>query len=227
MFGRRKNNREYPSAQSVYKNGDFSRALALKYFEIADEEIDNQSENFKHYISELSRNESKEVCIIGYTIRKAEKKLTGKSITRISPEITKLLKSNNKDISNTEAIAYYLDENNKIGIGNRAANYTLIPIKSVNKAFEIWVDDLLEGLKLKESASAEEVFFRLISFGYLFRIAEEIVSDMNHIQHNAIIDMEIIYDEDDEDGQEIIDKNGKHWKIERATAKEIEHAVGY
>lgn len=221
------NTDKLPSAQSIYKDGDFVRALGLKYYEIVDEEIDRVSKNFKQYLLELSKHESREICLMGYTLRKAEKELVNKSIQHISPEIIKILNSESDSASKCEEIANYLDENNSLGLGNRAKNYTLLPIQDINEMLSIFVDDLLERLELEDSSSANEVFFRLITFGYLFRIADEIINS-NLINSSPVKDGEVVYsDEDTKPGQIWKASDGQTYTFGQSTAKEVEDNTKY
>jgi len=216
------------SSQTIYEDGDLTKALALKYEEIIGAEINNYTEDFKQYLSELSKSESKEICLVGYNIRKAEAQLTGKSISRISPEIAKILNSKNNKISKPEEIANYLNENNEAVLGNRVANYTLLPIQEVKNVLEGLVEELLEQMAPADPSSAAEVFFLLINFGYLFCLAEEIVKNSALLNTDTIDDEKIApAGESSGVGPEFIANNGKHYSVGFATAKDVEHDVGF
>lgn len=215
-------------SQVAYKDKNFSKALALKYEEIISTEINNYTEGFRQYLSELSKYESREICLVGYNIRKAEGQLTGKSISRISPEIAKILKSKNNIATRTEKIANYLNENNEVGLGNRVANYTLMPFQDVKNVLEAWVQELLEQMTPNDPSSAAEVFFILINFGYLFSLAEEIIKNNDLLRADTIDDEKIEPTGESSDvGQEFIANNGKHYSLGFATAKDIERDVGF
>ncbi|GAC1600352.1 MAG: hypothetical protein NVS3B29_00660 [Candidatus Saccharimonadales bacterium] len=156
-----------------------TNVLVQKYFEIVVDEVGQKkhSDSFKVFLSSIKGNKTKDICLVGYILRKAEKELTRKTIPYIRPAMTKLALINNENASKIEEIANYLDETHTLGLGERAAHYTLLPVESVNEALEILVEEVLKSNQPKHHPDRDrELLFRYMCFGYLYHMAEEIYS---------------------------------------------------
>lgn len=144
------------------------------------------SMNFKKYIDELYPEKFfdspfKKNMISGYFFRTAEGLIKTKNPDKPDDYIQKILKSKKNDYDKIEQIANYLDNHDKVGLPDKIVKYSLIPFNETKENFEIYginfIKDTRKEIKIKKDDKEEfiELFYRVFSFGYLYKLSEEFI----------------------------------------------------
>lgn len=144
------------------------------------------SRYFKDFIDNLFDKHSfdnplRKAMITGYFLRLAESLMAEKQIDTVGHDVKKILISIDDIKKKIEAIANYFDSHNKIGLPKKISIYTLIPFNDINNFLDEYALDLLrvslKKINLEKDKKDEfvEIIYRNMSFGYLFRLSEELV----------------------------------------------------
>lgn len=142
------------------------------------------TKNFKDFVDRTIKN--KVLCapmITGYLVRCAENKLAKNRIRTPDGQVKEILESTLTDLEKVETIANYFDKHDKIGIGEIAKSYCLLPFEEIANYFSVNIEDYINSIlkQTKMDGEEQELFyelcFRNAAFGYVYKIAEELTFD--------------------------------------------------
>lgn len=152
---------------------------------IAEKLLTNEFKNFvdKQFPPESFRP-FKTAMITGYFVRCAEKLIGEMSPKSPDQTIKKILNSTKPNSVKNEDIANYLDKHDKLGLQEKVSDYSLFPFNDIKKFLEGVTEDLINST-IKEHGIPEnmtrdffdELIYRNLSFGYLYKLSEELVND--------------------------------------------------
>jgi hypothetical protein len=136
------------------------------------------SEEFSLHLQKFRQEGTRALMRNGYRLRLAEQKVMGAK--RLVPlgKVDELLRSSLPPQEKTVAVAEYLDDHQEIGLGDPARLYVLAPFNVVR---HILVDFTTEAMKLNGPFGSDvdvqtELYQRCLAYGYIYRVAEELVS---------------------------------------------------
>lgn len=94
--------------------------------------------------------------------------------------VKKILESKITELEKVETIANYFDKHDKIGIGENAKPYCLLPFEETAHFFSVTIEDYISSILNQKKMDGEEqkffyeLCFRNAAFGYVYKIAEEL-----------------------------------------------------
>jgi hypothetical protein len=132
---------------------------------------------FETRLGEYKEEGARDLVRMGYRLRLAEfKVMRGQDFVPLG-QVDEILRSDRSSTEKIEAIAQYLDTHDAVGLGDPVRLYILSPFEQLCKAF----DELVEGamksnpMPPDELDSQFEVYARLIAYGYVYKVAEDLV----------------------------------------------------
>lgn len=155
--------------------GQAAEAILLAL--VRDEQLPLDAPEFEAHLAEYRQERSRNVIRMGYRLRLAEVEVIGGRHLVPAGQVDEILRSDRLFREKVEAIAQYLDTHGVLGLGDPVRPYVLGPFEELCMA----LDRILEAVvKANPVPSGErdlqaEVYTRLLAYGYVYRVAEEIV----------------------------------------------------
>lgn len=122
----------------------------------------------------LSKDDSREFCRVGYMLRMAEKDVS--EFKKLNPTQTVLgiISQSNTSEDKIKALADYFENHSRMGLGEPIWPYLYAPYMDIATVF----DNVTWSLLPKDSNDIDfEIAARMVSFGYGYRVAEEIITN--------------------------------------------------
>lgn len=150
----------------------------------------NLSKDFINFIDDLFPekyfpNPMKKAMITGYFLRCAENLIPEKEMKKPEVFIQNILDSKKQNKQKIKEIADYLDEHDKIGLSQKISSYSLIDLNQVQYFLSEYANDYIKAtlkrpeitVKKENLDTLEELTYRNMSYGYLYKLAEEFVKN--------------------------------------------------
>jgi hypothetical protein len=155
-------------------SGDGTQAIWLAFHR--DLNIPLNAPELERYLETWSKEESRALVRFGYRVRLAERGVMGGRPPLALGAIQRILCSEKLAQEKVTAICEYLDSHNIIGIGDPVKPYVLLPIDEIRTVFDKMVDKTTaQQIPPEELDMQTELRHRYLAFGYVFRVAEELV----------------------------------------------------
>jgi hypothetical protein len=170
--------------------------------------------SLEKHLEAWSQEESRALVRLGYRVRLAERQvMRGRPLLAIGA-IHEIIRSEKSPKEKVAAICEYLDRHNVIGVGDPVKPYLLVPIDQIRKVFDKMVDETitLNQIPSEELEMQTELRHRYLAFGYVFRIAEELVFNVFQECDESAAPMVVSQEEqpkDDNSGLLWVDFSGK------------------
>lgn len=132
--------------------------------------------DLEQYIQRF-REQSRILIRHGYRLRLAECQALGTRRLTPSVQVNEILRSVASSAEKKVAIANSLDAHSLVGVGEPAKPYTLAALDEIREIFEEYVNLAVtkKPWPANERADQVELLHRYLAFGYVYRIAEELV----------------------------------------------------
>lgn len=127
-------------------------------------------------------NPLRKTFITGYVIRVTESFIKEQEIKSPPQEIKEIIKSNRKIKDKITAIANTLDKHNNIGLSEKLiSDFCFIPFSKIQHYSELLIEDYMRNVLSKRTLAKDEqekfaeLNYRFTSYGYLFKLAEDLI----------------------------------------------------
>lgn len=157
------------------RNGGTSETFLLTLARNEDVPID--SPEFETLIREYRQEGSRDLARLGYRLRLAEIHVVGSRHLVPMGQIEEILQSAKSSQETIESIASFLDDHGTIGLGEPIRQYVLGPFDELCRAVDQLVEFALNSdpPPSDELESQTELYARLIAYGYVCKVAEDLV----------------------------------------------------
>ncbi len=134
---------------------------------------------FENYLVETFRNEgARDLMRHGYRVRLAERSVVAGNRRLVAAGyVDEVLGSSKSPQNKIEAIVEYFDSHETVGIGEPIRPYALAQMEQVRESFGQIVSMTTEASEIPDDQIEiqMELYYRYLSYGYAYRIAEELV----------------------------------------------------
>lgn len=163
------------------RGNDFSMKNTNDIKEALRKRVQSNSNTSKfqiYLLDNFSRSDNKELYEAGYMLRRAEEDVIGYKKPIISDGVSEILKQGTQPQEKIITIAEYLDSHGHVGLGEPIRPYLLAPMEKIAEVFDAIVRAFLSGIGIDEDDYdlQFELKARAIAFGYVYRVAEELVT---------------------------------------------------
>jgi hypothetical protein len=143
-----------------------------------DVDLPADSARFALHLREFRQEGTRALMRNGYRLRLAERKVMGTRKLVPLGKVDELLRSSLPTGEKTIAIAEHLDEHATAGLGDPARLYVLAPFGVVRELVDDFVAEAvrLNGPSRSNLDIQTETYARYLTYGYVYRVAEELVS---------------------------------------------------
>lgn len=134
---------------------------------------------FEARLAEYKEVGARDLVRMGYRLRLAELRVMGGQQFVPLGQVDEIMRSDRPSTEKIEAIAQHLDTHDAVGLGNPVKLYTLSPFGELVRAFDELVEAAMKSnpMPSDELDSQFEVYARLIAYGYVYKVAEDLVGE--------------------------------------------------
>jgi hypothetical protein len=142
-----------------------------------DQQLSVYAPEFETRLGEYKQEGARDLVRMGYRLRLAEFNVMGGQDFVPLGQVDEILRSGRSSTEKIEAVAQYLDTHDAVGLGDPVRLYILSPFEQLCKAFDELVEGVMKSnpMPSDELDSQFEVYARLIAYGYVYKVAEDLV----------------------------------------------------
>lgn len=161
--------------RALARGGEAAEAILLAL--ARDEHVPFDAPEFEAHLQEYRQEGSRDLSRLGYRLRLAEIQVVGCRHMVPVGQVEEMLRSEKSSQERIESIADYLDTHETVGLGEPVRLYVRGPFEELCKA----LDQLVELAVRSNPAPSDEfdlqpeVYARLIAYGYVYKVAEDLV----------------------------------------------------
>lgn len=160
--------------RSLALNGGAADTILWALARDAEQPLD--APEFEDHLTQQFRDEiSCNLARAGYRLRLAEELIHGPRMLAARGQVDEILRSNAFTQRKTEAIAEYFENHGVVGLGDPIRPYVLVRFDEIRDVCERFVGTIFENIDIPPNEGDAELFHRLVSYGYAYRVAEELV----------------------------------------------------
>ena len=144
---------------------------------VKEEYVPLKSPEFEDHLRAYREDDSRDLIRLGYRLRLAEIQVFGTRRLVAVGGVEEMLRSDKASRKRTEVIANFLDDHDSVGLGEPVRPYVIAPFDELRDAFQQFVAGVMStnSIPPDELDSQTEICARLIAYGYVYRVAEELV----------------------------------------------------